>query len=107
MLSYESVIEWYKCAGAFLVQRNENERFDKKSYYSLFTRFLTRYNKYNRGIKFPHSLTNAELWGFFMPEKALSRLSPTGSCRIGVWEFEIVGFTQDFALNFVRDFAGY
>ena len=30
----------YKCAGAFLVQRNENERFDKKSYYSLLTRFF-------------------------------------------------------------------
>ena len=44
--------------------------------------------------------------GIIMSEKALSSLSPTGSCRIGVWEVEIVGFPQDFALNFVRGIAG-
>ena len=36
--------------------------------FALDTFFLTRYNKYNRGIKFPHSLTNAELWGFLCPK---------------------------------------
>ena len=45
-------------------------------------------------------------YGDFYVPKALSRLSPTGSCRIGVWEVEIVGFSQVFARNFVRTFAG-
>ena len=40
--------------------------------FALDMNFLTHYNKYDRGINLPRSLTNAELWGFFMPEKALS-----------------------------------
>lgn len=74
--------------------------------FALDTIYLTRYNT-DSEIKNPIAWQMPSYGDFFMPEKALSGLSPTGSCRIGVWEVEIVGFSQVFVRIFVRAFAGY